>query len=399
MSPFRNRKLLSLALTHFVVDFYSGALPLILAAQTTPLHMTQGQVGLIAFVYSLTTSLGQPLFGLVADTVRAPLVALGGMLWQAVFIGLSGLAGRFDLLLGLVAIGGLGSAAFHPSGAGGVPRISTQEQRGGSMSVFLLGGTSGYALGPLAAGFLLNTFGPHGTLILAGVAGLASTVLVSALRRLRYEGAGDPHTHRADSPSGAARALGIAALVSVGLLALVIMFRGWASLSVSTYLPQLFLQQGKNVQYAGDIAFVISLGAAGGALAAGFLSDRVGRHTVIAASMLLSGPMLYGLVHSQGAWMLLSALALGFCTNASLPLTILLGQEIMPDRPGVMTGLTLGFTFIAGGIGAAITGDIAERTGLLAVFGWLPLLLVLGGVAALALAASHRRRIVALAVD
>jgi FSR family fosmidomycin resistance protein-like MFS transporter len=144
---------------------------------------------------------------------------------------------------------------------------------------------------------------------------------------------------------------------------------------------------------------VISLGAAGGALAAGFLSDRVGRHAVIAASMLLSGPMLYGLVHAQGAWMLLSALALGFCSNASLPLTILLGQEIMPDRPGVMTGLTLGFTFIAGGIGAAITGGIAERTGLLAVFGWLPLLLVLGGVAALALGATHRRRIVALATD
>lgn len=390
MSPFRNRKLLSLTLAHFVVDFYSGAIPLVLAAQTTPLNLTPGQIGLVTLAYSIATSLAQPLFGLLADSVRAPLLALGGVLWQALFIGLAGLAGRFEVLMVLVSIGGLGSAAFHPPGAGGVPRVSTVDQRGGAMSVFLLGGTSGYAFGPLVAGWLLNAYGPQATLGLSGVALLASPVLVASLRHLRYDESLPVQVSAPPVERAPGSGLSATAVLGVVLLALVIAFRQSGSLTVFTYLPQVFMLRGQNVAYAGNISFVLMLGSVVGSLSAGFLSDRLGRHGVIVLSLLVASPLLLAVTRAAGVWLPISAFLLGVSIYASLPLTLLIGQELLPDRPGLMTSLTLGFTFVAAGIGAALAGRIAESVGLLTVFAWLPILPLLAWLAAVGLRAVHR---------
>lgn len=391
MSPFRNRRLLTLTVAHFVVDFYSGSIPLLVAAQTTPLHLTPGQVGLIALAYSISTSVAQPLFGLLADRARAPLLALGGVLWQALFIGLSGLSGRFELLLGLVAIGGLGSAAFHPPGAGGVPRVSSKEQRGGAMSVFLLGGTSGYAFGPLVAGWLLNAFGPQASLGLSGLALIASPLLVVSLRALRYEQV--PADSVEKSTRGEAGTASRPALLGVLLLAGVVAFRQSASLTTFTYLPQLFLERGLTVAFAGNISFALMLGSVVGSLSAGFLSDRLGRHGVIAVSLLAATPLLAAVPQVAGWWLVGSAFLLGVAIYASLPLTLLIGQELVPDRPGLMSSLTLGFTFVAAGIGTAIAGRFAESASLMAMFGWLPLLPLAACLSAVGLAAVHRRQV------
>jgi FSR family fosmidomycin resistance protein-like MFS transporter len=331
------------------------------------------------------------LFGLLADRTRAPLLALGGVLWQALFIGLSGLSGRFELLLGLIAVGGLGSAAFHPPGAGGVPRVSPKEQRGGAMSVFLLGGTSGYAFGPLVAGWLLNAFGPQASLGLSGLALVTSPLLVVSLRALRYEQA--PQDSAEESTREDTGAVSRPALLGVLLLAGVVAFRQSASLTTFTYLPQLFLERNLTVAFAGNISFALMLGSVVGSLSAGFLSDRLGRYGVIAVSLMAATPLLAAVPRTEGWWLVGSVFLLGIATYASLPLTLLIGQELVPDRPGLMSSLTLGFTFIAAGIGTAIAGRFAESASLTAMFSWLPLLPLAASLAALGLAAVHRGQV------
>ena len=393
MSPFRNRNLLSLALAHFTVDFYSGVIPILLAVQAAPLGLTPGQIGLIALAYRVASSVVQPLFGMLADGGWASLITLGGVLWQATFVALAGLASRFEVLLMLTTIGGLGSAAFHPPGAAGVPRFSTSEQRGGAMSVFLLGGTSGYAFGPLAAGFILDAYGPRGTLLLTALAAVVMPILYAALRRMRRAAPdASPASRSPTQAPSPAEAVGESAALAVGLLITLIAFRSWAAESMSTYLPQILVQGGEGVVFAGNISFLMALGAAAGSLAAGFLSDRVGRHRVIIATLLGAAPMLAGVVRSQGALLGVFAFGLGFCIQASLPLTLLLGQELTPGRTGMMSGLTLGFTFVAGGIGAAITGALAESAGLLAVLAWFPVLPLVSAAAAAVLFAVDRAR-------
>lgn len=390
MSLFRNRSLLTLAFAHFVVDFYSGMVPLLVAAQTTPLNLNQRQVGLIALAYGLATSLAQPLIGLLADGVRAPLLALSGVLWEALFIGASGFTRRFDVFLLLVTVAGFGSATFHPPGAGGVPRVSPDRQRGGAMSVFLLGGSSGYAFGPWVAGFVFNAVGPRGTLWLALGTLAVSPLLIVSLSRLRYEPRETQPAARSTEQQPRAR-IGTPLLPSVGLLALLLWFRAWTSAGLSTYLPQLYLQQGFDLVYAGNVSFALMIATALGSLTAGFLSDRIGRLKVIVASLAMSAPLLYLLLHAGGAQVYVFAALLGFCLNASLPLTLMIGQDMLPGRPGAMTGLTLGFTFVAGGIGAALTGSFAEHVGLPTALAWLVMMPLLSTLAAAGLAGVGRR--------
>jgi len=373
------------------VDFFSGSLPIVLAVLTSPLGLTQTQVGLIAFTYSLSTSLAQPLFGLMADSVYAPHLALAGALWQVTLMGTAGLAGRFEALLGMVAIGGLGSAMYHPSAAGSVPRLSAPPYRGRAMSVFLLGGNSGFAIGPLVAGWVLNYFGARGTIILLIGGVLVLPFLAARLLRLRYAPPqiGHPHSEAHSTPIQPANNL--LPLAATVLLALVIIFRSWASMSLTTYVPQRLVELGESVDFAGSALFMMALAAAVGGFAAGFLADRIGPHKVIVASLVLATPLVLGLRFVSGTLLLGTMAGIGLCLLASLPLTLLLGQELFPGRPGVMSGLTLGFTFVAGGVGAAATGAIAERWGLALVFAWLPVLPLISGLAALALALINGR--------
>jgi FSR family fosmidomycin resistance protein-like MFS transporter len=352
-----------------------------LATLTTPLDLTQAQVGLIAFVYSLSISLAQPVFGLVADSAYAPYLALAGALWQVTLMGLTGLAGRFEVLLGIVAIGGLGSAMYHPPAAGSVPRFSAPEYRGRAMSVFLLGGNSGFALGPLIAGWVLNSVGPRGTIVLLIGGVIVLPFLAYRLLRLRASAPRQDADH-ALAPSAHSPASFRFPVEATILLALVIIFRSWASVSLTTYVPQRLVELGQSVDFAGTALFMMALAAAGGGFTAGFLADRVGPHRVIVVSLLLAAPLMAAIRFATGALLLPVMAGVGVFLLASLPLTLLLGQDLFPGRPGVMSGLTLGFTFVAGGIGAAATGAIAEARGLTFVFTWLPLLPLISGLVA-----------------
>jgi FSR family fosmidomycin resistance protein-like MFS transporter len=391
MAPFRNNKLWILTAAHFAIDFFASAGPLILAAQTTPLNLLQGQVGLVALLYSLASSVTQPLFGWLSDRVRGPVLALGGFLWTAAFTALAGLARTFPVFALVTMLAGLGVGAFHPPGAAGVSLVSDARSRGCAMSIFLLGGTGAYALGPLVAGAILERFGPRGTLGF-GVLGLAAApVLAVALLRLRY----DKPASNANSEPGAPdtsmpQAEPHPTIIGVAVLMAVILFRSWTSNCLMTYLPQYFTMQGFSLDYSGQVLFAYGLLAPLGSLAGGFLADRIGSRAVIAVSMVLNAPLVFLQLHAGGMALMVDSFVLGFLSAASLPLTIVLGQRLMPDRPGVMSGLTMGFTFVMGGIGTYLTGVLADQVGLGVALSWLPVLTVIGGVLAIFLPGAGR---------
>ncbi len=356
MSILRNPALVAATLGHFSVDMYSGMLPLILVALTDPLRLSYAQVGLVSMAFTLASSLSQPVFGWIGDKQSTRTIAVVGVAAIATTMGIMRFADSFTTLLILAPIAGLGSGAFHPQGAVLASR-TPPEVRGSAMSVFMLGGNGGYAFGPLFGAAFFELAGQHMremvTLLGLGQAALVYYALAVQRRSQVEAGASSP-------PSGKRAATSV-----IITLTLVILFRSWIQGSVTTFIPQLYKAQGFSIEFAGQVLFSILMPLAIGGLIGGTLSDRIGRRRILIISTALIGPALWGLLHSgDSTWFIWGPLV-GIAIGASLPVTLVMGQELIPHGVGLMSGFVLGFTFVASAIGVSINGVSADHLGLL----------------------------------
>lgn len=117
---------------------------------------------------------------------------------------------------------------------------------------------------------------------------------------------------------------------------------------------------------------------AAGTLLAGPLADRLGRRTVLAASMLALGPLLLAFAFSGiVAGFILLAL-IGATTIGTFGTTVVMGQEYLPARIGLAAGVTMGFSIGLGGLGSPALGALADGVGVRGALLALVLLPVLG---------------------
>src|SRR5207249_5507876 len=100
-----------------------------------------------------------------------------GPLIAAVFLASIGLAPRYEVLVALLVLGGIGVAMFHPQTAS-LAGVSSPH-RGLAMSFWVTGGTLGWALGPAYATAVVNQFGLDHTWF-AAIPGLVLCALLFA---------------------------------------------------------------------------------------------------------------------------------------------------------------------------------------------------------------------------
>ncbi|MBI3003356.1 MAG: MFS transporter, partial [candidate division NC10 bacterium] len=82
--------LLLLVAGHIVVDANQNVLPVLLPVAKAAFDLTYSQVGLVAALLSLTSSLTQPIFGWLADRWRFDWLLPVGVAWTALFMGTTG---------------------------------------------------------------------------------------------------------------------------------------------------------------------------------------------------------------------------------------------------------------------------------------------------------------------
>jgi FSR family fosmidomycin resistance protein-like MFS transporter len=58
------------------------------------------------------------------------------------------------------------------------------------------------------------------------------------------------------------------------------------------------------------------------------------------------------------------SVVIGFVLSSAFSAILVYGQELMPGRVGMVSGLFFGLAFGMGGVGAAVLGDLADRTSL-----------------------------------
>lgn len=388
----KNRTLLSYALAHFSVDLCAGALPVIMVYLGRALNLSIAQTGFVIGAYAISSSLTQPLFGYLSDRTGGRYQSALGLACIAIFQGLLGFAPNYTTLVIMACLAGCGSAAFHPHGASGASRAGG-ERKAAAMSVFMLGGNSGYAVGPVIAAVALAGLGVHGSAVISLIGLLLVPLVLTAQRSVHNA---SPSRAPLASLPASQHFSAIAVIALMGVMFL----RAWVQSATTAYIPVYFTQIGRlSIEVASQISSANLFALAAGGLTGGFLADRFGGRRVMIASWLIYAPTTLALFALPGGWVFPAAVLAGFVAGASWPPLIVMAQELFPRNAGVASGIALGFAFAMGGIGTAITGSLAEpdRLGLSASMLMLAALPLLCAAMAFALPGNHQATAPAIA--
>jgi FSR family fosmidomycin resistance protein-like MFS transporter len=227
------------------------------------------------------------------------------------------------------------------------------------MSLFSVGGNVGFALGPLLTTPLVLIFGLPGTL---GLVVLPAVMAVVLFRNLS-------HLHDLEAARKAAvAASGIRRRDEWGafsVLSSIVAIRSGVYFGLQAFVPLWFVTSLGTGEGTGNAALTAMLVAgAFGTLIGGQLVDTVGPRRVLVGSILASMPLLvlFPLVGATAGFAVLTAI--GLVIIASFSVTVVLGQQYLPNRPGLASGVTLGLAIGMGGLVATILGVVADSHGL-----------------------------------
>ncbi len=115
----------------------------------------------------------------------------------------------------------------------------------------------------------------------------------------------------------------------------------------------------------------------------GPVGDRFGRKYVIWVSILGVSPFTLILPYASLLWTTVLSVLIGLVLASAFSAILVYAQELLPGRLGLVSGLFFGFAFGMGGIGSAVLGGIADRSGIQHVYrlcAFLPLLGLVTGL-------------------
>ena len=354
----RNGRLLTLMLGHLTVDSYMGVLPVLYPLLIGRFQLSLATVGLVSLAYSGMAAISQPLFGLLVDRYGTRFTGLA-LVWTAVVFSVIGFVNNFQLLLALALASGLGSGAFHPSGALDVRALLPAWRRSFGMSIYVTAGTVGVAAGPLIGILLFGAFGIHGTGLLLVPGLVAGGYLLWRMRDRTASGSATSAVRKAVATTQqAVPVFALAAVIGV------MMSRSWTVNVFQAFTPTWYRQLGYGPEFYGPLATTLVLASAVGTVGCGSLADRYGRRTVILGTLVLSIPAIFLFTLFPGPWAFGSAILIGFLAASTAPLMLLMAQQLMAARAGLASGLVMGLGFVTGAIGVPINGAIADAVGL-----------------------------------
>jgi FSR family fosmidomycin resistance protein-like MFS transporter len=352
---FRSRlhpTVLLMASAHLMVDGYGNVFAPLLPLLIPRLDLTLATAGTLTMLFQMAASVAQVGFGHLADRWRPRLLVMAGPVIAVSFLSLIGLANSFAMCAVILICGGLGCAAFHPPAAALAHRLGGDEP-GLAMSVYITGGTLGFALGPLMFAPFAQRFGLEWTPLLA-IPGLCVVALF--LRRV-------PPLDVHASSSGGLRALRPYAK-PLALLYSIVVLRTLTSLAHATFVPVMLTRRGLSVTEAGAVVALYLFGSGVGGFLGGPIADRFGARRVIAWSLVAACPFLFIAPFLTG-WVFAAVLAVGgLFLQSTLPVNVTFGQALAPVSAATVSSLMMGFAWGTGGLSVPLVGFVADRVGI-----------------------------------
>lgn len=379
--PGVNRKSVALLTAgHFFTDLSQGAVPALLPFFVAERDFSYAAAAGIVFAATVASSVVQPLFGGLADRLSSPWLLPAGIFCGGLGLAAAGIFTSYALVFLAVALSGIGVAAFHPEAARRV-NLAAGEELGTSMGMFAVGGNAGFAVGPLLTTGLLVFLGLKGTLLLLVPAAAMSVLLVVKLPQ---------HPKHQCTEEQRPTVVCVAARDAwrpFGLLTAIVVCRSIVFFGLATFLPLYWINVLDQSEAAGGTALSVMVAAgAFGPLLGGRLADRHGHRVVILVGMGVLTPLVISLTAVTSSGLATALLVpIGLALFAPFSVMVVMGQEYLPNRPGLASGVTLGLAVSIGGIATPLFGWLADQNGIQAAFTGLAFLPILATGLALTL--------------
>jgi len=340
---------------HCINDFGQGSLAALIPFFIANFGLNYYQSASIIFCNTIVASVAQPILGYVADRWRVPWFIPVGFSITLVSISAIALATSYEMILTLSLIAGLGAALFHPEAALLVNRMQSNEL-GNAMGRFAVGGSAGFAMGPLLAGGVY-VFGAHFLWVFTAIALLGVLLYLYA-----FTGSTDADAVGESKSSAKSTNSGTNDWVSFGKLFFVIASRSILFSVLSIFIPILYITVINGEASASSLALTMYF-AMGAVLTymGGALSDKLGFLKTVRLGNLIFLPSVLVFIFVPNIWGFFGAMipmAFGVFSQYG-PITVL-GQKYLAKNAGFASGITLGLGITLGGLVAPYVGHLAD---------------------------------------
>lgn len=354
----RHRGLLAwFSLGHMANDWAPSTIWIVAPAVALAMDLSPAEVGLLITIVSVGSALGYFPAGLLADRVanRGRLL-LGTFWWVAAGYLAASFAPGFWTLALMLAVAGLGDAAWHPI-ATGVLAQSQPTRRAHALGIHAMTGTFAEVLAPLSIGFLLVWFDWRVAMQISAIPailmGIAFIRIADSVPRSPHHAISLADLRTLWNIWRVPRGLGVMAMVSVYNMAL---------MAILAMTP-LFLQRvhGLSLAQTGAVFSAMVLVGALFQPLVGRLSDATGRKPVFVV-----GTMAAGLACLAVAWSttlgaavlaLIAAVAALYGIRSSVLASAL---EFGEQREATTLGLAFMLLDGVGALGAALAGAVGS---------------------------------------
>ena len=360
----RRALLAGFATAHFTHHVSNSLLNPLLPFIRDAFSLSYAQSGFLVTAFSFSLGFSNAPVGVLADRVGARPVIVAGLILTGLISAALSFAGEYWQLLVLLVLMGLIAATYHAPSAALIAQAFPSSTRGSAMGLHITGGHLSFFATPLAAAVLVSATDTWRTPFLW----LAFAPIISgiALWYLAPKGF--------ERPDGSDRLAVFRELTNVvrvvgPLVSISILFQMVYAALVAFMTLYLVDARGISAPIAAALFGVPQLLGMLGAPLGGYLSDRLGRPTVILIGIAAMGPSLYALTLVSNELILLPLAAIGLAGAMRQTVTEVF---VMDSAPAHRRATVLGSYYMLsqelGGLGAPLLGFLAGGLGIASAF-------------------------------
>ncbi|SDL09361.1 Predicted arabinose efflux permease, MFS family [Cryobacterium psychrotolerans] len=183
LTSFRDRSLSSISQAGMVNNLNDGLawglFPILFASAGLSLE----RIGILAAVYPAVWGAGQLITGGLSDRIGRKWLIVGGMIVQAVALGMVAVGDSFGIWLAAAVLLGAGTAMVYPTLLAAIGDVAHPEWRARSVGAYRLWRDGGFAVGALLSGLIADAFGiPAAVAVVAALTAASGLVVAVRMR-------------------------------------------------------------------------------------------------------------------------------------------------------------------------------------------------------------------------